>query len=203
MHIRRLLTCVLLITVLSLALPGVASAGPELTFVLGAMIGDSLRDVLQVRPGNLTASFENAPIYGGRLAWSAFPFALEGSVVVSPSGINVDPIGTVNARLIYAEADVQLLILPGPVSPFIAGGLGIHNIRLDLGNRPSQTVLGYVFGGGLKASFGSFGIRADLRDHITKLDVTKLDPQFLEVLGIAESVRTHNVELSGGVTIRF
>ncbi len=203
MHIRRLAIGTLIITSLMLFAPAPANAGPELTFVLGAMIGDSLTDVLQIRSNDLTEGFENAPIYGGRVGWSAFPFAIEGSLLVSPSGINITNVGSLDARLIYAEAEIQLLILPGPVSPFIGGGLGIHNIRLDIGTQLSETTIGYVFGGGLKAAFGSLGIRVDIKDHITPLDVTQLDDAFIAALGIAETTRSHNVEFSGGLSIRF
>ena len=203
MHTRRLLTSLLVIMAVSLALPEPATAGPELTFVLGAMIGDSLTDVLQVRPSTITTGFKNAPIYGGRLGWSAFPFAVEGSLVVSNSAINIEPAGSIDARLIYAEAELQILLFPGPVSPFLAGGLGLHNIRLETGSRPSETVIGYIIGGGLKVRLGSVGVRADLRDHISRLDLTKLDDAFVAALGIAESTTAHNVELSAGVTISF
>ena len=203
MHIRRLAIGTLIITSLMLFAPAPANAGPELTFVLGAMIGDSLTDVLQIRSNDLTEGFENAPIYGGRVGWSAFPFAIGGSLLVSPSGINIANVGSLDARLIYAEAEIQLLILPGPVSPFIGGGLGIHNMRLDIGTQLSETTIGYVFGGGLKAAFGSLGIRVDIKDHITPLDVTQLDDAFIAALGIAETTRSHNVEFSGGLSIRF
>ena len=114
MHIRRLLVSLLVISTLMLLVPRPAAAGPEVTFVLGAMIGDSFKDVLQIRPNNLTEGFQNAPIFGGRLGWSAFPFAVEGSLLYSPSAITIANIGSLDASLVYAEAEVQLLILPGP-----------------------------------------------------------------------------------------
>ena len=203
MRIRHLPAGFLLITMVTLLIPAPATAGPEVTFVLGAMIGDSLADVLQLRPGNLTEGFENAPIFGGRVGWSAFPFALEGSLLYSPSAISIANIGSINANLVYAEAEVQILILPGPVAPFLGAGLGIHSIQAKIGNLPRETMLGYVFGGGLKAAFGSLGLRVDLKDHITPLDVTQLSPQFLQVIGIVENTNLHNIEFSGGVTIRF
>lgn len=203
MHIRNLLIGLLAILAVTLVLPLPAMAGPEVTFVLGAMIGDSLRDVLQVRPATLTEGFENAPIFGGRLGWSAFPFALEGSLLYSPSAIHVADVGSFDARIVYAEAELQVLILPGPVAPFVSGGIGIHSIQPRIGSEPRENMVGYVLGGGLKIAIGSLGVRADVRDHITPLDVSKLSDDFLQIIGIAENTTLHNVELSGGLTIRF
>lgn len=203
MRVHPFLIGLLIVGSVLLLFPAPAHAGPELTFVLGAMIGDSLSDVLRVRPDTLTDGFKSAPIYGGRVGWSAFPFAVEGSLVLSPSSINVDNLGSLDANLVYAEAEVQILILPGPIAPFVGGGIGIHSIQLQAGSRPRETMVGYIIGGGIKAAFGSLGLRVDLRDHITPLDVTALGDEFLTVLGIAESTTAHNVELSGGLTIRF
>jgi hypothetical protein len=203
MHTRNLLIGLLVILAVTLLLPRTAMAGPEVSFVLGAMIGDSLRDVLQVRPATLTEGFENAPIFGGRLGWSAFPFAIEGSLLYSPSAVQVADVGSFDARIVYAEAELQILILPGPVAPFVSGGIGIHSIQLRTGSEPRENMVGYVLGGGLKIAIGSLGVRADLRDHITPLDVSKLSDDFLQIIGIAENTTLHNVELSGGLTIRF
>jgi len=65
MRTRYVLVSFLLIATVALLTPNSAAAGPEVTFVLGAMIGDSLSDVLQVRPDNLTEGFKTAPIFGG------------------------------------------------------------------------------------------------------------------------------------------
>ncbi len=203
MRTRHLLVSFLLISTVTLLIPEPAAAGPELTFTLGAMIGDSLTDVLQIRPQNLSEGFTNAPIFGGRVGWSAFPFALEGSLLYSPSAINIANLGSISANLVYAEAEVQILILPGPVAPFIGGGIGIHSMQLTTLNIPRETMLGYVFGGGLKVAVGTLGLRVDLKDHITPLDVTKLSSQFLQIVGIAENTNVHNVEFSGGITIKF
>jgi hypothetical protein len=64
-------------------------------------------------------------------------------------------------------------------------------------------MVGYIFGGGLKVAVGTLGLRLDLKDHITPLDVTQLGPEFLQIVGIAESTNVHNVEFSGGITIKF
>lgn len=183
--------------------PAPAAAGPEVTFVLGGMIGDSLSDVLQVRPGNLTEGFDNAPIFGARLGWSAFPFALEGSLLYSPSAINIAGVGSLDADVVYAEAELQLIILPGPVAPYLGGGIGIHSIQVAADSVPRETMVGYVFGGGLKVAIGTLGLRVDLKDHISPLQFNELSPQFRQVVGIAEDANVHNVELSAGLTIRF
>ena len=203
MRTRNLLISLLLISTVTLLIPKPAVAGPEVTFVLGAMIGDSLRDVLQVRQTTLTEGFKDAPIFGGRLGWSAFPFAVEGSLLYSPSAINVTDIGSFNANIVYAEVEAQILILPGPVSPFLGWGIGIHSMQLKAAANPRETVIGYVFGGGLKAAFGTLGLRVDVKDHVTPLEITELDPAFAEVIGVAVSTNVHNVEFSGGVTIKF
>ncbi len=203
MRTRYVLVSFLLIATVALLTPNSAAAGPEVTFVLGAMIGDSLSDVLQVRPDNLTEGFKTAPIFGGRLGWSAFPFAFEGSLLYSPSSITVTDIGSFPANIMYAEVEAQLLILPGPIAPFIGGGIGIHTIQLEAGFKPRETTIGYVFGGGLKAAFGTLGLRVDLKDHITPLDIAVLDPEFAAIIGTAVSTNIHNVEFSGGVTIKF
>lgn len=193
----------LLIAVTTMLTPAPAAAGPEVTFVLGAMIGDSLGDVLQVRPSSLTEGFDDAPIFGARVGWSAFPFALEGSLLYSPSAISIGNLGNLDADVVYAEVELQLIILPGPIAPYLGGGIGIHSIQLGGDSVPRETTTGYVFGGGLKAAFGSLGLRVDLKDHITPLQFEQLSPEFLQVVGIAEDTNVHNIEFSAGVTIRF
>lgn len=203
MRTRGLLMGSMLILTTLVLTPLRAQAGPEVTFVLGAMIGDSLGDVLQIRPSNLTEGFSNAPIFGGRVGWSAFPFALEGSLLYTPSAIDIAGFRALDANLTYAEAEVQLLLLPGPITPFLSGGIGIHSLKISAPSVPRENTIGYVFGGGLKAAFGSLGLRVDLKDHITPLEFAALSPEFLQEIAIAEDTNVHNIELSAGLTIRF
>lgn len=203
MPTRPLPAGLLLMASVTLLVPAAATAGPELTFSIGAIIGDSLTDVLQVRPENLTEGFQNAPFFAGRVGWSAFPFAIEGTLAYSPSAVNIAGVGSLDANLVYAEAELQILILPGPIAPFVGGGIGIHSIDIRSLVVPRETVVGYSLGGGLKAAFGSLGLRVDLRDHITPLKVADLSDEFLTVIGIVNNTTIHNVELSGGITIRF
>lgn len=203
MRARHLLIIFLLISMVTLLIPKPVAAIPAVTFVLGSMIGDSLSEVLQVRLGTITEGFENAPILGGRMGWSLFPFAVEGSLLYSPSAIDSTGGDSFGASIMYAEVEAQMLILPGPVSPFFGGGIGLHSIKLQVGSTPRETVIGYVFGGGLRATFGTLGLRVDIKDHITPLKITELDPNFVDALGTAVSNNLHNIEFSGGVTIKF
>ena len=203
MHTRHLLIILLLISMVTLLIPKPVAAIPAVTFVLGSMIGDSLSEVLQVRLATLTEGFKNAPILGGRIGWSLFPFAVEGSLLYSPSAIDSTGGDSFGASIMYAEVEAQMLILPGPVSPFFGGGIGLHSIKLQVGSTPRETVIGYVFGGGLRATFGTLGLRVDIKDHITPLKITELDPNFVDALGTAVSNNLHNIEFSGGVTIKF
>ena len=187
----------------TLLIPKPVAAIPAVTFVLGSMIGDSLSEVLQVRLATLTEGFKNAPILGGRIGWSLFPFGVEGSLLYSPSAIDSTGGDSFGAGIMYAEVEAQMLLLPGPVSPFFGGGIGLHSIKLQVGATPRETVIGYVFGGGLKATFGTLGLRVDIKDHITPLKITELDPNFVDALGTAVSNNLHNIEFSGGVTIKF
>ncbi len=203
MRAKRLIAGALLFLTGALLVPQPAAA-QEVSFVIGALIGDSFRDVLGVIDlPNIAEDFKNAPLFGGRIGVTAFPFAVEGSIIYSPSAINLSGGSSFDAKLIYAEAEVQLLLFPGPVQPYIGGGLGFHHFRLQTGNTPSETVLGYVFGGGIKMAFGTVGARVDLKDHITPLKVADLDPEFRQALFLVRDTTLHNVELSGGITIRF
>ncbi|MFQ5745390.1 MAG: hypothetical protein ACE5HV_17695 [Acidobacteriota bacterium] len=193
-----------LLTMTALLLfPASAAAGQEVTFVLGTLIGDKLTDVTAAGRDRLSEDFENAPVYGARVGLLSFPFGLEGSLVVSPSNIDIGNAGSIDARLIYAEADIQILLFPGPISPFLSGGIGLHNIKLNVGSDPSETIVGYIIGGGIKAGLGTIGVRVDLRDHITPLDVQDLDVDFRDTLGLTDDTTLHNVELSFGLSVRF
>lgn len=203
MRTTRLIAGALLFLTSVLLIPQPAAA-QEVSFVIGALIGDSFRDVLSaIDLPNIAEDFKNAPLFGGRVGVTAFPFAVEGSIIYSPSAINLSGGSSFDAKLIYAEAEVQLVLFPGPVQPYIGGGLGFDHIRLQTNNTPSETVLGYVFGGGVKMAFGSVGARVDLKDHITPLKVDNLDPEFRRALLLIRDTTLHNLELSGGITIRF
>lgn len=203
MRVANLLAVSALAFAAPLLLAGPAAADTEVTFVIGAFIGDELTDVAGTRTVDLREAFGRAPIFGGRIGWSAYPFLLEGSLVTSPSSLILGGNRLFNARLTYAEASLLILILPGPVSPFVGGGIGLHRISLDTLNDPKQTAIGYNVGGGVRLSLGNVGLRVDLRDHVTPLELDSLEAAFRNALGLRDDQTLHNVELSAGLTVRF
>ena len=188
----------------------------EISFVIGALVGGDFDALISADDISLTTNFKNAPLYGARLGWFSYPLGIEGSLVYSPSGLSgslQDPFLTIDSRVIYLEANVVLVILPGPVSPYLTGGLGLHSFdfkadvplidqTFSLGD---VNKLGYNFGGGLKFNLSRISIRAEVRDHFTKLEVDDFlfDPAIGELLGIQFDQTLHNLEISGSVGIRF
>ncbi len=94
-------------------------------------------------------------------------------------------------------------ILPGPVAPFLAGGVGYHRIGFGLEGAESYSGLGYYVGAGLKFKLGKLGVRGDLRDHITPIKLDSLDPAVAEAIGLDKNVTVHNFELSAALVISF
>jgi len=193
-----------------------AQAQGEISFVIGALVGGDFEALIAADDISLTTNFKNAPLYGARLGWFGYPLGIEGSLVYSPSGLSGDlqeSLLTIDTRVIYMEANLVLVILPGPVSPYVTGGLGLHSFdfkanveqidrTFDLGE---VNKLGYNFGGGLKFNLSRISIRAEVRDHITKFTDADFgfDPSIGDALGFAIDQTLHNLEISGSVGIRF
>lgn len=201
-RIARMLVALASVACLALVAPSEARAdGGEFTFSIGALLGDDL----DLGVDALEAGFDDSPLYGGRLGWYGWPVGVEGSVMYSPSGLSGRvgvEVGEVDARVVYAEANLVLVLIPGPVSPFVTGGIGLHSIAIDEDDfNFEHNGFGYNFGGGVKAALGPVGLRVDVRDHVTSFDVEELvEP--LEIL-ITEDATLHNIEVSAGVSVRF
>ncbi len=206
---------VALIFVVLSAPPAQAFQG-EISFVIGALVGGDFEALISADDVSLTTNFKNAPLYGARLGWFGYPLGIEGSLVYSPSGLSgslQESFLTIDTRVIYLEANVVLIILPGPISPYITGGLGLHSFdfRANVG-QIDQTFslgdinkLGYNFGAGLKFNLSRISFRAEVRDHFSKFKVDDFlfDPAIGEILGIEFDQTIHNLEISGSVGIRF
>jgi len=200
-----LVVCGLLVT-----LPSAAFAAGEVTGVIGGLIGGDLNNVIA---GTITVpgAFDNGPLYGVRLGWLARFAGLEGSFVYSPSGLSLNVPGFsvgLNAKVYYAEGNVLFIFIPGPVSPFVTAGAGYHHYSfdisalgqsLDLGNIGK---LGYNFGGGLKVNIKVLTIRGEVRDHLTRIGPTDFNLGSI-ASGLLNTQTLHNIEISGGVGVRF
>lgn len=202
LHPASLFLALVAVTGLALLAPPAARAdGGEFTFSVGALLGDDL----DLGVSSLEAGFDDSPLYGGRLGWYGWPLGVEGSVMYSPSGLSAslgEAAGDLDARLLYTEVNLLVILIPGPVSPFVTAGVGLHSIGLSDDELDFDVnEFGYNFGGGVKATLGPVGLRVDVRDHVTSFDASELvEP--LEIL-IAEDPTLHNIEVSAGVSIRF
>ena len=180
-----------------------------LTVFGGANIGGDLSLLTDGGNLDLATSIKNSPIFGMRVGSYGFPIGFEGSLTYSPSAL----IGGINDQLdiktniLYVEANALVIILPGPIAPFVTGGIGVHYLNFDLADltTTSQTKFGWNLGGGLKINVARVAFRVDVRDHITTLGLSDFGLGIIgDILGLASTdARVHNVELSFGVGIRF
>ena len=186
-----------------------ARADSALTVFGGANIGGDFSLLTDGGNLDLETSIKNSPIFGMRVGSYGFPIGFEGSLTYSPSAI----IGGINDQLdiktniLYVEANAIVIILPGPIAPFVTGGIGIHYLNFDLADltTTSQTKFGWNLGGGLKINVARVALRVDIRDHITTLGLNDFGLGIIgDIIGLASTdARVHNVELSFGVGIRF
>lgn len=190
---------------------GVAEARAEgaAFFVFGANVGGNV-NVLTDDGVDLATAFENSPLFGVRVGSYGFPVGFEGSLVYSPSALVGGVFdGAIDAttNILYTEANLLLIVLPGPISPFVTAGAGIHYLDFNIADlaTTSRTKFGWNVGGGLKLNFERVGVRFDVRDHVTTLGLSDFGLGSLGgALGLSTTdARIHNVEVSVGVGIRF
>ena len=200
----------LAVLTLVLALAGRARADSELTFVLGASISGNISFLDEGFDfGDVQTAIKNSPIFGVRIGSYAFPIGFEGSLLYSPAALTGDAFEDLleaKTNILYAEANVLIIIVPGPVAPFFTVGAGLHYLGFNVADlvTTSNTKLGYNWGGGLKVSASRLTLRVDLRDHVTTIGLDDVGLGIIGgLLGFNESARLHNVELSFGVGIRF
>jgi len=184
-----------------------ARADNELTFVLGAGFGGDF-NVLTDPNLDLAAAFQNRPIYGIRVGKYGFPFGLEGSLTFNPSSV-VGAAFTqeLAVNLLYAEANVLFIVLPGPISPFVTGGIGLHYVDINLADflSLSNAKFGWNFGGGIKFNISRLVLRFDVRDHVTTFGLDDFGLGTIgNLIGLTNpEARVHNVEASVSIGIRF
>lgn len=187
---------------------GVPSNNAEVSFFVGGLVGGDLSTLL-TDGFSLSSTLENGRTYGGRIGYYTFPFGVEGSFAYSNSGLGItgsfdDVTIRLGARVMYAEANALLILIPGPMQPFITGGGGLHSYKfIDLAGIDVNK-WGWNFGGGVKINIKRVSLRADVRDHLTSITAADLniDQQLADLLGIT-SQKLHNVEISFGIGVRF
>jgi len=193
--------------------PDRAYAQPEVSGVIGGLLGGDLNNLLE-GTSSLKSTFDNGALYGFRAGWMGGFIGLEGSFVVSPTGVSISANNlpaTLDAKVYYGEGNVLFFLLPGPVKPFLSVGAGWHSYDFDVSvaggtNSDAAKVekAGWNFGGGLKINIKGLALRGDVRDHITKLGPDDFGlAAIADELGINDDVTLHNVEISGSIGIRF
>lgn len=218
MNLLRSAVVLFAVAILSTLLaPAPARAGQgEVTFAIGALIGGDLNVLLdEDLEIALENSFNNAPLYGGRVGWIGYPLGIEGSFIYSPSGLTAhvqDGALTLDTKVYYLEANLLLIIIPGPISPYLTGGLGLHGFDFVAGSNliggaidlPDVNKLGYNWGGGVRVGISKVVIRGEVRDHLTRFNEGDfIDPEIADALGISFGETLHNFEVSANIGISF
>lgn len=187
-----------------------ASAESEFTFVGGASISGNISVFDNFDFQDVEAAIKNSPLFGIRIGSYGFPIGVEGSLIYSPAALTggvFNDLVDAKTNILYTEVNLLVIILPGPVSPFVTGGVGVHYLNFNIADLAgfSKTKFGYNFGGGLKVNASKLALRVDVRDHVTTIGLADTGLGFIgDILGLATTdARIHNVELSFGVGIRF
>lgn len=145
---------------------------------------------------------------------------LEGSVSFAPTGFTVegDDSGLFGGSGDVTLADVDIWHYTGSVNfhfdddafdPFVTLGAGAATYDVDLGGVDADTKFALVFGGGFNYWVNhNFGIRMDVRDYITVLDVDSGDDDYYDEHCDcyydydSDSDTLHNAAVTAGITFR-
>lgn len=181
----------------------VAAEAQELALTVGKFLGDDVLESVPVVGPPARVGFADGTLFGARFSMGLLFAEFEATLVTAGSKVLVDTPDEFGARFTYAEAGVLVKIFPGPVAPFVAGGIGYHRIGWGLEGADSYGGLGYYLGVGMKVGLGKIGVRGDLRDHITPIKLEGLDAGVIQAIGLEGDVTVHNFELSVALVISF
>ena len=185
------------------------SHNAEVSFFVGGLAGGDLASILS-GDFSLSGTLDKGRAYGGRIGYYRWPFGVEGSFTHSNAGLqananiaNIDL--TLSARVMYFEANGMLLLIPGPVQPFLTAGGGYHSYSFaDLAGLELNK-FGWNFGAGLKFNISRVSLRVDIRDHLMP-DISAqdlgVDEALANIIGL-NNQDLHNVELSFGLGVKF
>ena len=153
----------------------------------GSQNGDGLSVLRGINPDSGTElvesfSLSNGVRIGGRMAFNprAF-FGHEVSYSYQHGGLNLvtsneqgnpmeSDLGAVRAHNMYYNAVLHALPSGSPVRPFATGGGGFTSFFLPGISTLSgggDTKFGYNYGGGIKFNLFKYGVRFDVRNHVT------------------------------------
>lgn len=197
---NRLLLVSAVLTAALFAVTSRARAAEASVFLGAAHIGGKGLGAIEV--GDLPVALTDGFKTGGRITLGSGLLAHEISYGFERHNLEIngqkDSVSTIH-QLFY---DLVVHILPGAstVRPFVVGGVGAARFvpgdseLLQLAS--GETKLGWNYGGGVKVKLAPmFGVRFDVRDHVTS------KPNFLELPNV--SGKLHNLEISGGVSLFF
>ena len=195
-----------------LAVPSTAYAQVEATGVIGGLLGGDLNNLIS-GTASIKTTFDNGPLYGFRVGWIGGFIGAEGSFVYSPSGVKISAPSSpieLDGKVNYTEGNFLVIPIPGPVSPFFTIGAGWHRYTLNLNVATLATdevkieKFGWNFGGGIKINIKGLTLRGEVRDHLTKVGPDDFDvADIAEEIGFNGEQTLHNVEISGGIGVRF
>ena len=178
---KHLLSCVVLLLALVMpALPQSAELGISAGY---GMLGENDISVSQLAaPGSTnTYSISNGVRIGARMGFNtrrfighevsyAYQHARLDFQHTTPEGSETGDLGAIRAHHMYYNGLLHAAPTGFPVRPFVTGGGGFSSFFLPGISSFSgygNTKFGYNYGGGIKLNFYQYGIRFDVRNHVT------------------------------------
>ena len=146
-------------------------------------LGDNTLSVAEYRDvaGQEEVSMSNGIRIGGRMAFNSrrfighevsYTYQHAGLDVISrvAEGSSTSDVGAVRVHNMYYNLVAHATPEGSPLRPFVTGGGGFSSFFLPGISSFSgygNTKFGYNYGGGLKINFFMYGIRFDVRNHVT------------------------------------
>ena len=178
---KHLLSCVVLLVALAVpAWPQSAEMGISAGY---GSLGESDISVTEIAAtaSRETYSLSNGVRIGARMGFNtrrfigheasyAYQHARLDVLASAPEATETADLGAIRAHHFYYNALLHAAPTGFPVRPFVTGGGGFSSFFLPGISSLSgggDTKFGYNYGGGVKLNFFQYGIRFDVRNHVT------------------------------------
>ncbi len=178
---KHLLSCVVLLVALALpAWPQSAELGISAGY---GSLGEKAISVTEIAAtaSRETYSLSNGVRIGARMGFNtrrfigheasyAYQHARLDVLASSPEATEMADLGAIRAHHFYYNGLLHAAPTGFPVRPFVTGGGGFSSFFLPGISSLSgggDTKFGYNYGGGVKLNFFQYGIRFDVRNHVT------------------------------------